>query len=79
MWNCVPRSVGRLPFFYLELGGGRRLRQEVFYLAYHLHWPWSEIMSLDVGERRAYVQMLAQRIEEENDAFEALSQRLKRS
>ena len=55
------------------------MRQEVFYLAYHLHWPWSEIMSLDVGERRAYVQMLAQRIEEENDAFEALSRRLKRS
>jgi hypothetical protein len=51
----------------------------VFYLAYHLHWPWSEIMDLDVGERRAYIQMLAQRIEEENDAFEALSRRLKRS
>jgi hypothetical protein len=50
----------------------------VFYLAYHLHWPWSEIMSLDLGERRAYVRMLAQRIETENQAFETLSERLRR-
>jgi hypothetical protein len=78
VWDCVRGGVGRLWFFYLELGGGRRLRQEVFYLAYHLHWPWSEIMGLDVGERRAYVRMLAQRIEEENQAFEALSERLRR-
>lgn len=79
MWNHVPGGVGRLAFFYFELGGGRRLRQEVFYLAYHLHWPWSEIMGLDVGERRVYVRMLAERIAEENDAFAALSQRLRRS
>jgi hypothetical protein len=54
------------------------LRQEVFYLAYHLHWPWSEIMGLDLDERRSYVQMLAQRVEEENQAFEALSEQLRR-
>lgn len=54
------------------------MRQEIFYLAYYLHWPWAEIMRLDVGERRAYVQMLAQRIEEENEAAEALSQRWQR-
>ncbi len=50
----------------------------MFYLAYHLHWPWSEIMELDVGERQTYVRMLAQRIEAENQAFEALSERLRR-
>ncbi len=48
----------------------------MFYLAYHLHWAWSEIMELDVRERRAYVQMAAQQIEAENRAFEALSERL---
>jgi hypothetical protein len=54
------------------------LRQEVFYLAYHLHWSWSDIMDLDVGERRTYVRMLAQRIETENQAFETLTERLRR-
>ena len=34
-------------------------------------------MSLDLGERRAYVRLLAQRIEEENRAFEMLGDRLK--
>jgi hypothetical protein len=46
------------------------LRQEIFYLAYHLHWPWSEIMDLEIEERRTYVQMLAQRIEAENASLE---------
>ena len=32
-------------------------------------------MSLDLGERRAYVRMLAQRIESENQALEALGER----
>ncbi len=78
MWDDLPGGVRRHPFFYLELAGERRWRQEIFYLAYYLHWPWAEIMRLDVGERRAYVQMLAQRIEEENEAAEALSQRWQR-
>lgn len=48
------------------------MRQEIFYLAYHLHWSWSDLMNLDLGERRAYVRMLAQRIEAENQAFETM-------
>lgn len=48
----------------------------MFYLAYYLHWPWFEIMSLDVGERLVYVQMLAQRIEAENSVLEELNDRL---
>lgn len=76
MWVFVSGGDGPIEFFRVELGGGRRLRQEIFYLAYHLHWPWSEIMNLDVGERRAYVQMLAQRIEDENRALDALRERL---
>ncbi len=52
--------------------------QEIFYLAYHLHWPWSEIMSLGVGDRKAYVTMLARRIEEENRAFDGMTERIRR-
>lgn len=77
MWDHVRGGVGRFKFFRIELGGGRRLRQEVFYLAYHLHWSWNEIMNLELDERRAYVYMLAGRIEQENRAVEELEERLK--
>jgi hypothetical protein len=53
------------------------MRQEVFYLAYHLHWSWSEIMGLDVSERRVYVRLLAQRIETDNQALKTLTDRIK--
>ncbi len=78
MRDNVRGGAGRFKFFYRELGGGQQLRREVFYLAYHLHWPWSEIMALDLAERRSYLRMLAGRIEAENQAFEALSERLTR-
>ncbi len=77
MWSHVQRSVGYFKFFRFELGGGQRLRQEVFYLAYHLHWSWSELMEMDIGERRTFVQMLAQRIEAENEAIEAFRLQLR--
>jgi hypothetical protein len=38
----------------------------VFYLAYHLHWSWPDILALTPRERRSFVAMLADRIEEEN-------------
>jgi hypothetical protein len=38
----------------------------VFYVAYHLHWSWSEIMGLPTVERREFVRLLAQQIEREN-------------
>lgn len=49
---------------------GERLRQEVFYLAYHLHWSWSDVMALDLGDRKNYVQMLVERINVENKMLE---------
>ena len=52
------------------------LRQHVFYLAYHLHWPRSDILEMDIRERWRYVSMLAQRIQEENQAYEALNKKL---
>jgi hypothetical protein len=38
----------------------------VFFLAYHLHWSWSELMGLESAERRAYVRLLVEQIEREN-------------
>jgi hypothetical protein len=65
-------------FFFARLNGGR-LREEVFFLAYHLHWSRSEILALDAEERRTYVRMLADRIEAENRAAEAWAEQLRRS
>ena len=42
------------------------LRKEIFFLAYHLHWSWSELMALDSDERRAFVTLLVDQIEREN-------------
>jgi len=35
-------------------------------------------MGLDIRERRAYVNLLARRIEEENEAMEALQEKLRK-
>lgn len=32
-----------------------RLHQEVAYIAYHFHWPQSEIMALEHADRRRWV------------------------
>ena len=64
---------GGLAFFRSRLGGAARLREEAFYLAYHLHWSRTEIMSLDISERLEFVRMLAERIEAENKAADELS------
>ncbi len=55
-----------------------RLREEIFYLAYHLHWSWSEIMELPSGERRVYVRRLAEQIQTENRMIEARNEQLRR-
>jgi hypothetical protein len=44
----------------------------VFYLAYHLHWSCTDILALDLGERRDYVRLLAIRVDAENRALEAV-------
>lgn len=38
----------------------------MFFLAYHLHWAWSELMGLETPERREYVRLLVEQIEREN-------------
>ena len=42
----------------------------MFFLAYHLHWSWSELMGLESGERRAFVRLLVEQIERENAQIE---------
>jgi hypothetical protein len=54
------------------------LREEVFFLASHLHWSRNDILSLDLSERCDYVRMLAERIEAENKAAEAFAEQLRR-
>jgi hypothetical protein len=36
-----------------------RLYEEVAYIAYHFHWPYHEIMSLDHRERQRWVEEIA--------------------
>ena len=36
-----------------------RLHHEVAYVAYHFHWPQSEIMTLEHRDRRRWVQEIA--------------------
>ncbi|WP_326772971.1 hypothetical protein [Streptomyces sp. NBC_01445] len=43
----------------------------MFFLGYHLHWPWSELMDMESAERRAYVALLVEQIERENARIEA--------
>ena len=70
MWALVQVHTRPQPFFSagVELDD---LRREVFFLAYHLHWSWSELMSLDTDERRGYLQLLVDQIERENAQIEA--------
>jgi hypothetical protein len=48
-----------------------QLRSEVFFLGYHLHWPWSELMNMESDERHAYVDLLIAQIERENARIES--------
>jgi hypothetical protein len=44
------------------------LRREVFVLAYHLKWSPGEILALAAGDRRAYLELLAEQLQREHDA-----------
>jgi hypothetical protein len=36
-----------------------RLFEEVAYIAYHLHWPYEQILLLEHGERQQWVEEIA--------------------
>ena len=46
------------------------MRSEIFFLAYHLHWSWGELMDMEVAERQAYLRLLVEQIERENQRLE---------
>jgi hypothetical protein len=46
-----------------------RLHKEVFFLAYHLHWGHADIMELATDERWAFVRLLSEQLEREQDAM----------
>lgn len=54
------------------------MREEIFYLAYHLHWSRTEIMNLAIPERHDYIRMLAHRISADSEMAEQLYARLLR-
>lgn len=45
-----------------------RLHEEVAYVAFHFHWPYSEIMQLDHRERQRWVAEIAHLNQRLNDA-----------
>ena len=47
----------------------------MFFLAYHLHWAYAELMDMPVGERHEFVRLLAEQIEQENARIEAAQAR----
>src|SRR5262249_40599583 len=65
---------GHDPFFITGVDQDS-LRKEVFFLAYHLHWSWSEIMDLEIEERSAFVRLLIEQIERENAQIAATRRR----
>ena len=69
MWPEVPGDDGPDQFFLAPLGGIDQLRKEVFALGYHLSWSHTEIMDLDIVERREYLRLLSEQIERENQAM----------
>ena len=74
LWSHLQNNSGYDPFFSAGVDQ-EGLRKEIFFLAYHLHWSWTEIMSLDSDERRMFVQLLIEQIERENAQIEAARRR----
>ena len=43
----------------LPLYDGDRLFEEIAYIAYHFHWPMDQVLALEHGERRRWVEEVA--------------------
>ena len=46
------------------------LDREIFYLGYHLHWSYNEIMDLPIPKRKKFVRQLTSEIERQNEELE---------
>ena len=74
MW---PRDSGQLGHdeFFISGVDLAQLQKEVFFLAYHLHWSYRDLMGMSVGERHDFVRLLTEQIERENARIEAAHSR----
>ena len=45
--------------------GEEALFQEIFSLAYYLHWSRADILNLPIPERRRYLELLAEQLRRE--------------
>ncbi len=52
------------------MSAGERLRKEVFFLAYHLHWGHDEVMDMATDDRWAYVTLLNEQLGQEQEEIE---------
>ena len=66
----VPDQPGPDQFFSAGLDLDD-LRSEIFFLAYHLHWSWAELMDLDTASAGRTSRLLVEQIERENARIEA--------
>ena len=49
----------------------------MFFLAYHLHWGYDEIVSLPTDDRNKYVRLLIEQLEREQNAVAEARRRRK--
>lgn len=50
-----------------------QLRREIFYLAYHLHWAHEDILGLATDERRAFLELLNEQLQREQQSVNQAS------
>ncbi|HEX8073054.1 MAG TPA: DUF6760 family protein [Pyrinomonadaceae bacterium] len=72
---ALPDDPGLDRFFYGAAGSEEQLRQEVFFLSYHLHWGHDEVMGLATAERRRFVRMLNETLETQNEEVQRARRR----
>lgn len=46
------------------------LDREIFYLGYHLHWSYNEIIDLPIPKRKTFIRQLTTEIERQNEELE---------
>ncbi len=46
------------------------MKEEAFFLAYHLHWSYAEIMAMSTDDRWNFVRLLIDQLEKEKEAMQ---------
>lgn len=69
MWRGVSNDFGHERFLPFGVSGEEALLQEVFLLAYKLHWSRQEILALPVPERRRYLKLLGEQLQREQETI----------